>query len=198
MNNEIKSEFFIRVYSRDFEEIYNYSKFNNGLNKEFGEILAAMLKYVEDGGVCESCGQEVKKIRNVANLPKVLSVSIVWDPDGWKFFSILLESLRPVMKFGPDDKDYILKGIVCFSFSHYLSFVYEIDENIWYQLDDHLVIKMKSFSSIIQLMIRKKCIPVILVYEIFSENYKVLYDRNRDMEIFEDINHLDCFNCSLL
>ena len=157
-----------------------------------------MLKSVEDGGICESCGQDLKRIRNLANLPQVLNISLVWDPDGWKFFSVLLESLHPIMKFGPDEKSFILKGIVCFSFSHYLSFVYEIDENTWYQLDDHLVIKMKSFSSVIQLMIRKKCIPVIFVYEFLSENSQIIYDRNKDMEMFEDVSHLDCFNCSML
>jgi hypothetical protein len=196
---ELKSDHLLRIYSRDLEDFHSMKGKNNLL--DLNEIFSHALNQLDDGQKCEKCSEE-KILKKWAKFSQVLGISIVWDPEGWKFFSVVLRSLKEILELRIFDRDlsekFILRGIVCFGFNHYSAFVYEVEENSWYQVDDHLVRKMRGLGSVVQLMEKKKSLPVLLLYEFFSESYQNVYIKNQDIEFFEDFNNTQCFDCSLL
>ena len=92
------------------------------------------------------------------------------------------------------DEKYIFRGIVCFQYSHYCAFIYEVQENAWYQVDDNVIRKVQNFSSIIKQMNENNSLPVLLLYEVFTPDLQSKYvspskedsDQNRS-----------CFNCEI-
>jgi hypothetical protein len=192
----------MRVYARDLEKVYKNLK-QAGQYLDFNEILGLCLADVPNQKKCEKCGKEIKGIRRWISTPKVWALSIVWDPAGWRFSRDLLKCLNEflyskaiyVAEDGQDiDEKYIFRGIVCFQYSHYCAFIYEVEENVWYQVDDNVIRKLKNFSSIIKTMSENQSLPVLLLYEAFTPDLQKKYISPSKEDPYQDRS---CFSCEI-
>jgi len=196
----------MRVYARDLEEA-SKRLFKPGNMVDFNQILGLAMGNIENIVKCRSCGNEFRATKKWIQSPKVWGISIVWDPMRCGFARNLLLCLNEFLYsrgvFYAEENQalmekYIFRGMICFHYSHYSAFIYEVEENSWYQVDDNVIKKMKSFKSMLNLIMTNNSLPVLLLYEHFNENYQNLYKKNDDLKLESSYDARECFNCQLL
>jgi hypothetical protein len=155
---------------------------------------------------CEDCLKEIQPVKRWVTTPKVWGISIIWDPSRLSFANVLLRCLNEFLYskaifFAEDGQEinekFIFRGIVCFQYSHYCGFFYEVEENAWYQVDDNVIKKITRFENILRMMHDNQSLPVLLLYEVFTTQLENVYQEpaKKKTEMYSD---RDCFNCKLL
>lgn len=196
----------MRIYARDLESAYR-KLYKPGVVLDFNQILGLAMADTENTANCKSCKNDFKAVRKWIQSPKVWGISIVWDPNRAAFANKIFMSLNEFLYsrgiFYAEEgqvlmEKYIFRGIICFHYSHYSAFIYEVEENAWYQVDDNFIKKLKSFKSMLNLIMNNNCLPVLLLYENFNEQYQKVFRNPLETQFEDSYNPRECFNCKLL
>jgi hypothetical protein len=191
----------LRVYARELETVYiEKSKVKN---VRFAEMLRSSIARTEKQVSCGECGKKTRAVKRWVSSPKVLAVSIAWDNAYNKFARSLLRSIdteicaRDIFKLGDRElgkaDNYIFRAMICFHYSHYSMFIYAIEEDAWYQIDDSYIKKMRDFYQIVQMMAENQGVPVLLVYENCLKKKR----KKTDEQMFDESKRNECFSCEL-
>ena len=163
----------LRVYAKELE--IEYFRRETPMVK-FHDILGQAFRRSSDLRIrtCQKCGLEIKAKNRWIATPRIFAINIVWDPLDLDFTKFLVPTFRMYLdprqifdaEVGQDiTENYVFRGMVCFHYNHYSTFIFIPEENSWYQIDDSFIKKIENFISIIQMMKNNESIPVLLLYE---------------------------------
>lgn len=193
----------LRVYAKELEFEFRKAK---TIGTRFQDFLGNALRNsdLQKKKTCKVCNEKISTIKRWISTPKILAISIVWDPSDYDFARILMMTFRMELQsrsifFAEDEQEitevYIFRGIVCFQYNHYCTFIFVPEENSWYQVDDSFIKKIQNFTQIIQMMEKNNSIPVLLLYE---NDYGQMKRKNQRIgKIKENENDRNCLSCEI-
>lgn len=164
------SDYLIRAY---VTELYQMSQ--NTKNQSLDELLGRSLASQSHVWPCTNCGKVKYTMKKLIKKPPVFSISFSWaemSPRLINWFAGVISPvilLRNLFSLDPEQSDYptryIIKGLICFTSSHYVAFFYSLRRNIWIEFDDERVIQIEHWNEVLGKIMRGRMAPVLMFYE---------------------------------
>ena len=93
---------------------------------------------------------------------------------------------------------YIFRGLICYQYSHYCTFVYVPEEKSWYQIDDSFIKKLDNFKKICDMINRNESVPVLLLYEKdYGQYTRKIYKKEAANNSMDTKQDRSCLNCKI-